>query len=126
MVKIEDFSVRERNVLTLPQAVREASHLEAGTCGKAVALREGVVMLITDPLLVDEFVAHVTAWLDERAARDPWALLNDALTADQLGGVPTDRYVAPPEPDTSPDIERIIRQYANDVDDASAKRRWIE
>ncbi|HUX85554.1 MAG TPA: hypothetical protein VMW65_01015 [Chloroflexota bacterium] len=124
MVRVEDFSVRERNVLTLPQAVREASHLDAGTQGKAIAVQEGVVVLITDPLLVDDLVAHLREWLEERTARDPWARLNEALTADRLEPVPTERYVAPSEPDTIPDTDRIVQEYADDARIVPSERRW--
>jgi hypothetical protein len=126
VIRVEDFTVRERNVLTLPQGIREVSHLNVGTQGKAVALREGIVMLIADPLLVDEFVAHFASWLEDHAAADPWAHLNEALAADRLDKVPAERYIASPEDDLIPNLDRISEQYADDLRVAHPERYWQE
>ena len=126
MIRVEDFTIRERHVLTIPQGIREASHLDVGTQGKAVAIRAGVVMLIADPLLVDEFVAHLALWLEDRAAADPWARLNEALAADRLDKVPTERFITSPEADLIPGLDRISQQYADDHHLDQPERRWQE
>ncbi|MBI3978285.1 MAG: hypothetical protein HY331_08880 [Chloroflexi bacterium] len=126
MARIEDFTIRERNVLTLPQGIREVSRLRSGVQGKAVAVGEGIVLLVVDPLLVDDLVERVTRCLDERAARDPWARLNEALAADRLEPMPTERYVAPPEPDAVPALDRLFQQYGDTPQVEPSERRWQE
>lgn len=126
MAKVEDFTIRERNVLTLPRGIREESHLVAGVHGKAVSFGRGVVVLVTDPSLVEGMIEHFNTWFREKVALDPWAALNTALAEGRLEPAPTERYVATPEKDQSLDVERIVAQFGDDPHVDHVKRRWRE
>lgn len=114
MLTVDHFIIRERNVLTLPRRIREASCMAGGAQGTAVVVGEGVVLLVTDPATAHSLSGRLVEWLAEAAAADPWANLNDALARGELESAPIERYVATPEPDIAPDFERIFRQYGSD------------
>jgi len=114
MLTVDHFTIRERNILTLPRRVREASCIADGVRGVAVAVSEGVVLLATDPATATILSERLAKWLAESAEADPWANLNDALARGALEPAPVERYVAAPEPDVEPDFDRIFRQYGSD------------
>jgi|GEM_PF-6607573 len=124
MTAIADFTIRERNVFTLPQSVRDVSHLGVGTQGKAIAVGEGIVLLVADPSLVDQLAEQLQHWLDEHTRQDPWARLNAAIRADTLEKVPNDRFIAPPEPERLPNLDYIAATYGDHEDVEQPKRRW--
>lgn len=126
MARVEDFTIRERNVLTLPQGVREESRLQIGMQGKAVAVGEGIVVLVANPALVDEVVRRVQTWLEERGNQDPWSRLNQALADGSLDLVPSERYLGVPEPDTEPNLDRIAESFGDDASGGQLVRTWRE
>ena len=118
---VGDFHVRERNVLTLPAAVRARSGMGEGTHGKAISVAEGIVLLTADPTIATDLSAHIQAWLAQREAADPWANLNNALVKRTLPEVPVDRYIAAPEPDEAIDPDAIVPRYGDDSGDQSRR-----
>lgn len=116
MLTVDHFTIRERNVLTLPRRIREASSMTDGAQGTAVAVGEGVVLLVTDPSIAHSLSGRLAEWLAEAVAADPWANLNDALTRGELEPAPIERHVATPEPDVEPDLDRIFRQYGSNAE----------
>ena len=114
MLTVDHFTIRERNVLTLPRRIREASSMTDGTQGTAVAVGDGVVLLVTDPATAHTLSGRLAEWLAEAAAVDPWANLNEALARGELEPAPIERFLAAPEPDIEPDLDRIFRQYGSD------------